>query len=317
MKKILSYILFLAVVAIAGTGCLKDKGFENHEYGINDPDNQPVGIGFPEGKNAINIRGINFVSTAQTVTFVVSLFGTNPASSDIHVNLVANPSLVTAYNTANGTTYVALPAGSFNYTNIKVTIPAGQRYGTFTMNIPSALTTLSPLASYAMGFTIASVDEPGYTIASNLKDIIVGITVKNKYDGVYTYKATYDFPADRPATWLTTQFTYPYETALITTGPNSVSFYNDAYGAGLIPLMAPGVSGFGGTAMDIVFGANDKVVSVNNPAPDSRNRQFTLRAGGNSRYDAASKTLFLEIIFTQNGQLPTPMHIQMIYKRAR
>ena len=96
-----------------------------------------------------------------------------------------------------------------------------------------------------------------------------------------------------------------------------MSFFNDAYQGTLLPLMGPGTSGFGATALNIVFDAADKVVSVNNPSPDSRNRQFQLIPGGNSRYDAASKTLFLEITMSQNGFTPIPMHIQMIYKGPR
>ena len=318
MKKLLNYILPFAVVLIAGTGCLKDKGFDNNEYGINDPDTQPVGIGFPQGqgKNEANARGINLVNTAQAIPDpVISLFGTDPAPTDLHVNIVANNALITAYNTAHGTNYIPLPASSYNLSGLKVTIPKGQRFGTVSINIPNA-TVLDPLKSYAVGFTITSVDEAGYQVAENLKDILLTISIKNKYDGIYTYKATYDVPADRPAEWLRT-FTYPSDVELQTAGPLSVTFYNPVFGSGFIPLMAPGLSGFGATALTIVFDANDKVVSVNNPSPDSRNRQFTLIPGGNSRYEVASKTLFLEMTMSQNGFLPMPMHIQFIFKKPR
>ena len=94
MTKILSHILFFAIMLIAGTGCLKDKGFENNKYGINNPDGQPKGVGFPQAKNSINPRGINFVNTAQVIPdLVVSLFATDPAPTDLHVNIVANNGL--------------------------------------------------------------------------------------------------------------------------------------------------------------------------------------------------------------------------------
>ena len=177
--------------------------------------------------------------------------------------------------------------------------------------------TLDPSKSYGIGFTITGVSKSGVGIPSNMKDVVFLFTIKNKYDGVYQYTAKYDWPADRSADWLRTEWTYPYETWLLTTGPNSVTFYNDAFGAGLFPLMVPGASGLGGTAMDIVFDANDKVVSVNNPTPDSRNRQVTLTPGGNSRYDAATKTLYLEMTFTQNGFLPALWHVKMKYQKPR
>ena len=44
MKKIT--LLALAAITMVSTGCLKDKGFENQEYGIKDPSSSPAGIGF-------------------------------------------------------------------------------------------------------------------------------------------------------------------------------------------------------------------------------------------------------------------------------
>jgi hypothetical protein len=38
MKKIISSSLILAILAVAFTGCLKDKNFDNHTLGLNDPD---------------------------------------------------------------------------------------------------------------------------------------------------------------------------------------------------------------------------------------------------------------------------------------
>ena len=54
MKRIFLASALLATMGLFLTGCLKDKGFDNHEYGINDPDTQPPGIGFPLGAKAKN-----------------------------------------------------------------------------------------------------------------------------------------------------------------------------------------------------------------------------------------------------------------------
>ena len=169
--------------------------------------------------------------------------------------------------------------------------------------LPIVLNTnlLDPQESYGIGFTLTSVSKSGVGIPANLKDVVVAISIKNKFDAIYTYYGKYDHPADRDPNWTRTEFKYPYETALLTTGPKTVTFYNDAFGSGFLPLMTPGVSGYGATALDIVFDDNDKVVSVNNPAPDSRNRQFQLIPGGNSRYDASTKTLYLEMTMSQRA----------------
>lgn len=64
MKRIKSLSLLLVAIAIAGTGCLKDKGFDNHEYGINDPDGSPAGVGFNLGVAFKQSVGINLSGDA-------------------------------------------------------------------------------------------------------------------------------------------------------------------------------------------------------------------------------------------------------------
>jgi hypothetical protein len=71
MKKILSLPFLLAAVAFAVTGCLKDKGFENHEYGINSPEGSPASVGFPLSINANNAVGINVATTVQTISDIL------------------------------------------------------------------------------------------------------------------------------------------------------------------------------------------------------------------------------------------------------
>jgi hypothetical protein len=213
-------------------------------------------------------------------------------------------------------TAVVLPANAYNVPSLNLTVKAGQRISApLSININTSL--LDPSKKYGIGFTITSVSEQGVNIPANLKNVVFLFTIKNKYDGVYNFKGTYSHPADRDPAWVRTQFTYPYDVHLITTGPNSVTFYNTYFSAGFLPLMVPGASGFGATALDIVFGDNDRVTSVNNPAPDSRNRQFQLTPGGNSRYDNATKTLYLKMSMTQNGFDPIPMDIIMEFQKPR
>ena len=57
MKKISITLALFTAMAFAFTGCLKDKGFENGEYGINDPDTQPPGVGFQFGSKSRNDYG--------------------------------------------------------------------------------------------------------------------------------------------------------------------------------------------------------------------------------------------------------------------
>ena len=185
MKKILLASSLFAAMGFMFTSCLKDKGFENGEYGLNGVTDRP-GVGFPEAAKAINAFAVNALSTPQTINApFVNLLADAPASSDVHVVLALDNTLVTAYNTANGTSLVIPTAGQYTISSLTVTIPAGSRFAQLPIVIPNAAS-LNLSNTYALGFRIVSVDG-GYNIASNLSKVLLSISVKNAYDGIYEY----------------------------------------------------------------------------------------------------------------------------------
>lgn len=199
MKKIISSTLLLAAMAVAFTGCLKDKGFDNHTYGINDPDTQPFGVGFPFGSNARNDFGLDVKATPQNVDGLVyvNLEAGNPAKSAVNVTLSNNTTaLLNAYNTANGTSILALPTAVWSVAST-VTIDAGGRNAEVPI-VVSNTTALNPNLQYAVGLTITAVDG-GYKIADNLKNLFIVFSVKNKYDGKYTMVGRFYHPSNDPA----------------------------------------------------------------------------------------------------------------------
>ncbi|HRG10601.1 MAG TPA: DUF1735 domain-containing protein, partial [Cyclobacteriaceae bacterium] len=111
MKKIISSTLILAALAVSFTGCLKDKGFENHTYGINDPDTQPPGVGFPKAVASKVTIGVELDPNPQTVNDLVfvNVLAGNPAKTDVHITMVVNDALRTTYNSANSTNILQLP----------------------------------------------------------------------------------------------------------------------------------------------------------------------------------------------------------------
>ncbi len=195
MKKIIISSALLAATFIF-SGCLKDKGFDNHEYGINRPQGSPPGVGFPWATSAdVNITSVEVKTTPQTVQAPTIVFAADqPAPQDIHVNLVANPALVAAYNAANpGSPLATFPAGAYSIPSLKVTIPKGQRMGALNITIPTT-TGLSFSDIYGLGFTISSVDEAGITIANNMKNVVIGINVANQYAGSYSTSGYFFHP---------------------------------------------------------------------------------------------------------------------------
>jgi hypothetical protein len=186
MKKVF-LTMFAASAIILGTGCLKDKGYDDNKYGLNGIDNSPKTIGIPEASIKVNIRSVIPTTTPATVQMVqVNLNSNLAAPEDLHVNLVANPTLVANYNAdpANTPKLVVLPLALYTSSPLKVTIPKGTNIGALVFTIPNP-SLLNITLNYGFGYSIASIDEPGYTIADNQKDILCILNVKNEWDAKY------------------------------------------------------------------------------------------------------------------------------------
>ena len=324
--------MILATFAVVFTGCLKDKGFNDHTYGINDPDTQPPGVGFPLGATVKNPVGLDAgVATLQAINNIVfvKLETGNPASADVHITLVLNDALRVAYNLANGTNILAMPAAFYNV-SLNVLIAAGATSGQVPINIPTTVP-LDPSNSYGLGLSISSVTG-GYTIASNLKDLFLELSIKNKYDGKYGMLinsqgwALYGIADDtlfRPWGSATESI------ELVTGGPNSVRFF-DAFWFGdfiQVCLLGPNgdvVAGFGDTAPRYVFNtATDQLIDViNDIAPfPPRNRAFRINPAvvppvGNF-WDPGTRKILGSYIMSQTGRPDQFINVILTYRGPR
>lgn len=281
MKKLA--VLMFAAITFAGTGCLKDKGFEDHKYGINDPDDSPRGVGFPLGANASNSRAVEISTTEQTFDVVVNLLSGVAAEQDVHVHITSNPGLISTYNSS------LTPAGSvqavssslFNF-SADVTIPKGQRFATFQVKVPNT-TSLNPNITYGIGLTIDKVDG-GYTLPQNLKNLLFVISVKNKYDGKYAEKGYFNHPSYANPFTLSVQ--------LWTTGPNSVVLYYPPFDEFDRPFNVGGgsINRFADIApVFTIDPVTNKVTVVNYFSAGSA---LTVDPAYNNRYDPATKTIY-------------------------
>ncbi len=200
MKKILLTTSLFAAMAMMFTSCLKDKGFENGQYGINDPDTQPPGVGFPLSAKTSNknTAGVNVATTVQAINGIVyvKLLSGAPAASDVHITIAVNDALRTKYNLTNTPQLTGLTAAQYNV-GTTITIPAGKTFAEIPINITNS-SLLDPNNLYGIGLTITGVDG-GYTIAENLKNLLVEVTVKNKYHADYKITGYFYHPsAPRP-----------------------------------------------------------------------------------------------------------------------
>lgn len=186
MKKIKFLTLILTSIVLVGTGCLKDKDYDNHVYGINDADASPAGVGFTLGVKYFNNTGLTLSADPQnldTSVASISLLSGKPASSDVHVTIQVDPSLLAAYNAENGTSILDLDPALYSLPSTTITIPAGQTRANIPIVVP-ATNTLDPNETYGLGLKIVSADA-GYVVASNQNKILFSIAIRNIYDGTY------------------------------------------------------------------------------------------------------------------------------------
>ena len=294
MKKILLTSLLFTVLAFGFTSCLKDKGFENNEYGINDPDTQPPGVGFPLGANARNDYGLNVSASQQLVEgyVFVNLEAGNAATSDVKVTIVNNTdALVNSYNAANPSANIQKIPSAIISVPTTLTIPAGGRFVQVPITV-SNTTGLNPNLAYGYGLQISSADG-GYKIADNLKNLFIVFSVKNQYDGIYSITGA----ALRFGDPVLSGNYGPYERSLVTSGPNSVQWSGQVLWANGSGSALPG-----GYEPNVTINpGNNLVTSVSSPNSAIYMTSPVIRTdilqGSTQRYDPATKTIYFEFSY--------------------
>jgi hypothetical protein len=164
------------------------------------------------------------------------------------VSLVKNSSLITAYNTANGTNYVELPASSYQLIPgiSDITFLPGETVKEIKIKVDKSSLSLS--TQYALGFSIATVG-PNGAISSAFKDAVYAIGIKNKYDGKYRLDGKFYHPSQSPG-----YDAFTIEVEMHTVGPNSVKLFSPDLGR----FAAPGL--FGGSLN--AFGLQEPVFTI-------------------------------------------------------
>ncbi len=313
IKKALKTQLLLGSALMMLAGCLKDKGYEDGDYGtITNKTEGDKFISIPIASRNPNVVGIESKAGKQPVElFTLSYDYKSPAETDLAVTVAVNNSLIT------DPTVKILPPSEYDIPSLTHTIKAGQVISDpFMANINTG--NLDPNFKYGIAFSITNVPS-GIEIPSNLKNVILLFTIKNKYDGIYSFRGRHDMASDRSSAWLRTPYDYPYEIHLITAGPNTVRFFNTAFNAGFHPLMTPGVSGFGSTEPVFTFDANNNIVTVVNGFPNPSNgRAFVINSAvSGSKYNPSNKKVYAAYIMNQPGFEPMPLFDTLTFIKKR
>lgn len=94
--------------------------------------------------------------TAQTIFFGAAYGGLSYPGKDINVDFTVKPDLISAYNTAHGTSYVILPSTSYQLTGTSAIIKSGQTTSS-TLSIKVTTTNLDKAVKYMIPVSITNV----------------------------------------------------------------------------------------------------------------------------------------------------------------
>jgi len=284
MKLILRFTVLL--IWISGSGCLKDNAYNDGSIQStrsqgNDPKIIEIKLTATSSSNVINYSYPNSNNDTVVDFVLVNVATPGPAPEDLHVTLAENDQLITDYNAANTDTTVSasnpFPTGvvtdysvltGFTVVNPGgvVTIPKGQQSGMLQIKLkPSDYVG----KTYALGFTIKSVQEPGYTISGNNQNGIGIVNIKNQYDGTYECKGTRIHP-------VLGTFSFDYKANMGTSSANSID---------------------GNALADLVQDLSITVNPDNTVSLSSTYATVLLQPGKVNSYDPASKTFTLNYYY--------------------
>lgn len=312
------YIKLAAViVAISSlTGCLKD------DSNLLDPDKTENVIEFANTANLTSpttskypLLSVNIVMDPGIVyNAAVSYSGAHNAPQDITVEVgVADPAVVTAYNTQNNRTYVMLPSNLYSLPATKVVIPKGSRRVDFPINFPT------PDQLYNKNYVLPLVIKSASTgiISGNFSTMLYLLNGINRYDGIYTLK--YRFGANDRGYDLATTTWYYSDIQLVTTSAttavlrnlNAASPYPHAAVANGLP------TNISGLVPQLTFDlATNKITNIANSVTGTKTA-IPNPAVADNRFDPASKAVFASFILKETGKTDMIINDTLIYKTPR
>lgn len=183
-------IALIALVGFSFSGCLKDEPITDYT----DTSIKPVVL-IPNGNfpavQSVNPIALDFKSTAQTVDLYARVSWSKPLDKDITVTFAKDPSIIAAYNTKFGTKYEELPAAAYKLPSLSVVIPAGQQEVKVPIELFADKIDLAKSNMIAFRLTDAS----GQTVASNFRQIVFPVLVKNIYEGNYNVTGYFYHPS--------------------------------------------------------------------------------------------------------------------------
>lgn len=181
MKNLFKIVLFI-FLALSFNSCLEDEPITDYES--IDPVVLIPNGNWPSVTSAIPVA-LDFKPQAQIIELYARVSWDKPLDKDVTVTFTKDPSIITAYNTTFGTTFTELPAAAYKLpSSLTLTIPAGQREAKLAVELFADKVDLAK--NNMIAFRLS--DGGGQNVASNFRQIVFPVLVKNSYEA--TYKVT-------------------------------------------------------------------------------------------------------------------------------
>lgn len=283
MRCLTRYIYFIAAILLI-QACQKDADTDEPK---------PLSpVGFTMGTQSRNDYKLLISSSAQTITGLLNIkVQSGTAAAAANVKLIDSTSfLVNRYNTANGTSIVALPRSLWSMP-AELVLPQG---GTSVSGSITVTNTdgLDFNKLYAIGITIGNND--GYTIPDSSRSLLIVLRIGNILDGRYSMKGRFYHPSLEPGFAL-----HVLSVELHTTGANNVAVYWPFASQFTTPATSGGGAPFCCIANNELAisssNASNAVVAVNNnPVGSFYSALQTYNAVNYTNYyDATTGTVYL------------------------
>lgn len=166
MKKFVLY--FVLLLPLFGACKALPEG-----YGLDNP-GQYSRIYLAAAYNGVQSLTLEAPKPAEVKVYA-NYSGLLDLAADVNVALAADLTLVSKYNSENGTSFKALPQACFNWVSNTSFIPAGHS----TASIPAVLNIITTAfpddAAYLLPVRITSVSDPSLTINSSLETLYIGV----------------------------------------------------------------------------------------------------------------------------------------------
>ncbi|QCR24284.1 DUF1735 domain-containing protein [Pontibacter sp. SGAir0037] len=326
-RKILGFLLFSLTFTVLFTSCIDNEVEELEDRGrtyiklLEAPENIMFFQPFEDSKK------IDLLSIRRDANSTLSL------NSTVTVTLVPAPELIEQYNEDNEEAVEPLPAEFFTLANSAFTSNGNGGYtvtlapGKFSEELTIMLNGQrweDLTQKYGVAFRIQ--DANGLPITTGGEEVVTVLAIANRYDGIYSMTASMT-ASDRPTVNATgTEWTWPGDVYLVTTGENTVDLF-DAWGFGtyILPIQTNtgGWSGFGSASPRFTFDmeTNEITSVVNTTVNPANGRAFQIDPTGPNYFDPETHTVYASFIMTQTTATtnfePLKIRVTFNYKGAR